>query len=157
MDYYGLTIMSPEPGSNCLGGAVADSGSFAMYPNSDYRPDLSFIDAMKAGGWNCNQVKSAGDCKCKCTETKTLITLYKQNDPKNKGKNPWKDPGYQWRNRSAPGRPLLDDIHAIRADSGCSNDYKQIPRASAQPQQFDKNIDWDLFKGKPLLCCCKPK
>jgi hypothetical protein len=162
IDYLGLTVISgnvDEVGGNCLGGAVMNDGGVYLQPNHKSEKNQSFKEALeKDFGLKCTEHKEAKDCNCKCNEEKILITLYKNDDPKNKGKNPWNDPKFEW-NFDSKGKPL-SDIHAIRADRGCDRNYKQIPRFQRGiPGQagFNKNIDWDLFKDKPLLCCCYKK
>lgn len=136
-----------------------NDGGVHLQPDHTKEKDQSFKEALeKQFGLKCKEVKSRDACKCECEEEKILITLYKDDDPKNKGKNPWNDPEFEW-NFDGKGQPL-SDIHSVRADKGCGNDYKQIPRAQPGiPGQggFNKDINWDLFKDTPLLCCCYKK
>jgi hypothetical protein len=160
IDLLGLTRIwgfPRKPASNCLGGAISGRGDVYAYPDHTLDTDKNFIDALKRGEWDAKEVKSKEDCKCACDEEKILITLYRNDDPVNKGKNPWTDPKFQWQNGDGKGNPL-SDIHAIRAiGGGCSNNYHQIPRAREHNQEFDENIKENLFKGNPLLCACKKK
>jgi hypothetical protein len=164
IDFLGLTIITGtrDLGGNCLGGALMNASNYHMQPNHTQNPKDSFKDALeKAFQLKCKEVAKADDCMCKCKEEKILITTYKNDDPKNKGKNPFTDPKFEWGKRD-PKDPniLLSDIHAIRADTGCGKDYKQIPHAQDPlpgQQGFNKNINWKLFDGKPLLCCCYEK
>lgn len=156
IDLLGLTRIVGGKGSNCLGGAVSNRGDVKAYPNHTKDKGKNFIQAMKRGGWVCREVKNKNECKCKCLDEKILITLYKDTDPRNKGKNPWVDPDFEWGRRNNKGR-LYSDIHAIRGKGGCSDEYKQIPHYEPNNQKFDENINWSLFKDTPLLCCCKEK
>jgi hypothetical protein len=158
IDYLGLIGIKKEAkggkgSSNCLGGAMSGENDEYAYPDNSKEPKDSFIDAMKKESWGCKEVKSVDECKCECDEDKILITLYKNKNKENKGKNPWTDPTF----RHGKGKTGRTDIHAVRADSGCSNHYTQISHYEPNPQKRDDNIDWDLFKGTHLLCCCEKK
>ena len=160
IDFLGLTRIVGHPNgeaSNCLGGGISGRGDVYAYPDHTKDSDKSFVDAMKRGGWNAKEVKNKDDCKCECDEEKILITLYRNDDPANKGKNPWTDPKFEWNKADSNGNPL-SDIHTIRAmGGGCSNKYHQIPHAEQFNQEFDENIDEKLFQDNPMLCACKPK
>ena len=142
----------PHPNaSNCLGGAMTGKNNQYRYPFDEYGTEnVNFIEAMKAFDWDCFEVKEKDECKPKECHDRILITNYLNE--RNPNKNPWTDPSFIW--SLLPG--MRSDLHAIRYDDslGC---YKQIPRASTSPQEFDTNIDWSLFKDKPLLCCHKKK
>ena len=136
--------------SNCLGGAMTNCENQYRYPHSGRAPKDNMIDAMRKNGWNCHQVKNVEACQCKCEEAKILITLYKNESLRHQETNPWTSTKFPWRSKQV-------DLHAIRSDVGCRNDYKQIPRAATHPQKFDKEIPWSIFKDTPLLCCCEIK
>lgn len=110
----------------------------------------NMIEAMRKEGWACREVKIAKECQCASDEAKILITLYKGLSNYHKKRNPWTDKRFPWGTTSV-------DLHAIRSDSGQGDKYKQIPHADKNSQKFDTDIDWDLFKNTPLLCCCETK
>ena len=163
--------------SNCLGGAVSNRVDRCLVPvpveHMSLNPDIqddTFIDAMKSGGgWSCSIKQHVDDCQCNCDENKILMTPMntlcsseaQQSYPTECARNlenyqnsgygpssPWLVPDWEF------GKPLTE-FHAIRALNGCSHEYKQIPELQPYPQQFNRDIKWELFKNKPLLCCCK--
>ncbi len=149
--------------SNCLGYAMTgETGKFA-YPDNEinnpgapYRPDYktSFKEAIEHEGYSCTEVESMDMCKCECDEDKTLITLFKNTNPENNGKNPWTDSSYHFDGGK------ITDIHAIRGCGG-SSAYTQVPGFKTYPQkpEPDSKIPKHIFNDKrtPLLCCCRPK
>ena len=165
-DYLGLVKIEHKyqgalaPGaSNCLGGAMTGQGNQYRYPNNNSLRKTSFINAMRLEGWICNEVKSMDGCKNIECYDKILITLYLNNDENNIGKNPWTDYSFNWDYQGTqidPNGRKKTDLHAIRYDSE-KGGYKQIPHASYGAQCFDNNINKDLFKDVPLLCCYKKK
>ena len=136
---------------------MTGQGNQYRYPNNDSLRNASFIAAMLWEGWVCNEVKSMDECKNKECHDKILIALYLNIDENNIGKNPWTDPSFDWdyqgKMTDSYGRKKTD-LHAIRYDLEKGR-YKQIPHASCGPQSFDNNIDKNLFKDVPLLCCHK--
>ena len=118
---------------------------------------------MKGRGFACKEVSTAEECACPCEQAKILITLW-QNDSGND--KPWTDPKFPWNPFDPKSTPTVD-LHAIRSETGCSNDYSQIkhsgppgnltPRTPVDPKDLDPKGD-GLFNGEtPLLCCCQEK
>ena len=82
---------------------------------------------------------------CDCSKDKVLVTQWQRSTKK----NPWTDPTYPHDTYGT-----TDDIHAIRMDPGDSR-WKQIRHSKRHLQNFDHEIDWDMFKkDNPQLCCC---
>ena len=163
LDYIGLVKIEHKyhnaltPGaSNCLGGAMTGCGNQYRSPNTQSLSKTSFIGAMLLEGWKCNEVTSLDECKDLDCHDRILIALYKNDDERNNDKNPWTDPKFEWGYKRSENEKCLTDIHAIRYDREKGR-YKQIPQASAFPQEFDYDVKLALFKIKniPLLCCHK--
>ncbi len=160
-DLLGLTIIGGDISGktgNCFGGALTNDGAIDLSPTHKIKRGQSLKKAIESQfGYKCREVKSVKACKCKCSQEKVLITLYKR-ERKNKKRNPWTDPKFEWNfDKNGVAR---SDLHAVRDDTGCENDYKQIPRRQRGiPGQggFNRNINWKLFKGNPLLCCCRER
>ena len=136
----------PDDSSNCLGGAMTNTETTFLYPDKKKSPDKNFIEAMAVHGWVCKEVKDKDGCTSKCSEEKLLITLYKRLAQT----NPWTDPRFPFH----PANSGFNDIHAIRADTGCGP-WKQIPHTEYNKQEFDNRIEWKDFTDKPLLCCTR--
>ncbi|MEG0473909.1 MAG: hypothetical protein RR588_16370, partial [Solibacillus sp.] len=158
-DLLGLVgiMCGPPNSSNCLGGAITNQINQSRQPNSAQDPDKNMIEAMEKEGWKCDEVKETSKCNCECDDEKILITLYKNTYPGNKEKDPWKDPSFDWNKRDPNTGEYYTDFHAIRGLNGCSPKYKNIHHYSPNPQEFDEEIQWELFNKNPLLCCCKAK
>ena len=156
IDLFGLIIFERVQGeSNCFGYGVSggDEG-LSLFPRTDNRNRTIPEILRDKFEWKCKQVKSLEDCKCKCEDQKIAVTLWRDKNPKNKGKNPWIDPTFDWNNN-------MSDLHTLLADRGCSNNYRNIDHWSKNPQKSHPSgkSEFDLFKDpkKPILCCCRKK
>lgn len=84
-----------------------------------------------------------------------IVTIWKNENPKNKGKDPWDDEDFDWQT----GGNSLTDLHAIYSPTHSGQaDFTQVPVAGAP---MNSKINWNLFKRKrkdpKLLCCCRCK
>ena len=156
IDFLGLVAFEYVFGeSNCFGyGVSGGNEAESIFPRTDDR-DRTIPQILKYNyGWQCTEVKTLDACKCKCEEQKIAVTLWKNDNPKNQGKNPWTSKTFNWNNN-------LVDLHTLLADKGCSSNYRNIDHWRAHPQKSHKSgkKEFDLFKDpkNTILCCCRKK
>jgi RHS repeat-associated protein len=151
----GLEIVRGE--SNCLGhAATGGRGDVSVFPITDKTKD-DLIDLMKQNGWKCKKVKDRKKCNCECEEEKMMVTLWKNDNPRNKNKDPWSDHEFDWSN---DGSRNVSDLHAVYSPSGCNPNFTEVMGHKNFPRKPLPVKNWDLFdkhsKSK-ILCCCKKK
>jgi RHS repeat-associated protein len=127
--------------SNCLGYAMTGKGNISMTPNAFE----SMIDYVARFGWSCRRISTPSDCSCECKQKKMIITVFRNIDVLNEGKDVFNDP-MAWEAGS--------DFHAMRGGKG--DNYTQVPKRDTIPQKPEKAYP-DAYIGDPMLCCCKDK
>jgi RHS repeat-associated protein len=141
--------------NNCLGYALYGKDGIFVTPVTDGTEALG--PALQRSGWDCTMVKQKSDCSCECSDDKILIAVTQNDNPTNLGKNPFTNKDFDWTEKI--NGKYVTEFHAIRAITGCSNRYKEVPGANNNIQDQGKVTD-PYFDGRyDLLCCClnKPK
>jgi RHS repeat-associated protein len=139
--------------SNCLGYALTGKKNYYFYPTRLKKP---LGETLNENGYSCYSVSTVSDCECECDQPKTLVTVWADDDPKNKGVDPWWE-NFTWADDTKDeGSSFLSDLHGIRQET-CNSKWLNIPSFSFEQQTPSIFKNWDLFdeSSRDLLCCCK--
>ena len=157
VDLLGLACLEIKPDeSNCLGYAASGRGDVSVFPRADGTKD-DFFDLMTQNRWKCHKEEDRKKCKCECKEEQMMITLWKNDNPRNKNKDPWSDHDFDWSN---DGSGNVADLHAVYSPTGCNPSFTEIMGHKFFPRKPSPVKDWHLFdKGakSKILCCCRKK
>jgi RHS repeat-associated protein len=171
-DLMGLTTV--DGASNCLGFAMTVQNDVYKepginQPDTPDKPDTSLPvknppkerakktpesmeDYMKREGWNCTRKTNSAYCgKCPDGETQTIVVIYTNNDPNNKGSDPLSDPVHY--SDPAQTNNQSTDYHAFSQAPGESG-FSCMPRFGPPGRKPDPILPNDR-KSEPNLCCCK--